>query len=204
MIATAEHIISMLLSIIVSSVDSLDTLNLLVRTSRSLRIAAGDSRLIYHVIGNMPAASKQVVCKLFVLPEKVSLPFIILPSLYNTARLSPRFSVLEAFRVAMVTHEGMKGMVLAFHRRHRRSLSMKLVWKKKKEEIHQKWQARRRDIDQIHQDLLMIPSSDHVKTEAEVYYLSSGKVARISAVYRDQRNNTQTPPSKTNQFTEIS
>jgi hypothetical protein len=184
-----EDIIILLISIISESIDSLSTLNLLMRTSKSLRIAASDPRLIPFVVVNMPAATKPCLCKLFVLPEKVSLPFMLLPCPYRMFRLIPRCSVLEAFKVAMVIHEGIRGLGIAFHGRKRRSVAMKLVWKTKRDEQLRQWQARRRDIEQIYQDLSMISLPGHVKTDAEVYYMSFGDVKRISAVYRDQRNN---------------
>jgi hypothetical protein len=196
MISTPEDIIVMLLSVIVNNVDSLKTLNILMRTSKSLRLAASDPRFIPNVISRMPSSSKEVLHKLFVLSEKVSLPFVMLPSLYNHTRLTRQCSVMEAFRVAVIVHEGVRGIASAFHRRHRRSLAMKLVWKNKKKEAYCKWQERRRDVEQIHQDLFIIPSSDHVITDAAMFYMALGEVGPLSPVYRDQRKNAQLQMSK--------
>ncbi|KAJ1467112.1 hypothetical protein T484DRAFT_1756121 [Baffinella frigidus] len=201
MVTTGEEILVLLLPIIAESIDSLNSLNLLMRTSKSLRVAASDPRLITSVVGNMHARSNTVIRKLFVLPANVILPFSMLPCPYRQHRLVPRCSVLESFRVAVVVHEGVRGMSQAFHRRQRRSIAMKLVWKKKRDEMERRWQARRRDIEQIHADLLMVPSSDHVTTTAELRYLSFGDVNGLSAVYRDNRKNLAKPLSKSSPIT---
>jgi hypothetical protein len=187
MITGSVDIIVMLLSVVMDNVYSLKTLNLLMRTNKSLRLAASDPRFIPIVISRMPSSSQEVVRKLFVLPARVSLPLLMLPSMYNPTRLTAQCSMSEAFRVAVTIHEGVRGIALAFHRRSRRSDAMKLVWKRKKDEARCKWQERRQDLEQIHQDLFMIPSSSDDTTDAELFYLSMGQVSSISPVYRDQR-----------------
>jgi hypothetical protein len=192
MMTSIEHTLVLLVSIVADNIDSLRTLNLLIRTSKSLRIAASDVRLITAVTLNMSSKTKSVLRKLFVLPEKVSLPLTMMPCPYKVFRLTPQCAVIEAFRVAMVIHEGVVGMANAFRRRQCRSATMRLVWKNKREDTHRQWQARRRNIEQINIDLQMIPSSGHVKTAAELEYMSFGTVGKLSGAYRDKRTHPTT------------
>ncbi|KAJ1468159.1 hypothetical protein T484DRAFT_1856264 [Baffinella frigidus] len=64
---------------------------------------------------------------------------------------------------------------------------MKRSLVRKKEALALLWQARRRDIEQIHEDLFLVPSKAHVCTDAEMYYTAFGLVKRLSSVYRDKR-----------------
>lgn len=187
MVDTAEKVIALLFPVIVESIDSLNTLNLLARTSKSLQIAVRDARSVDCIATNMPAASRTVLRKLFVLPAKVSLSCMMLPCPRRMWRFVPRCSVLEAFKRAIVVHGDVASMSRAFHSRQRRSTAMKLVWKKKKNEIHERLYRRRCDLEQIHQDLFIIPSYGHVTTDSEFYYMTYGVVKRMCTVYRDKR-----------------
>jgi hypothetical protein len=187
MLDTAEHVIALLLPVIVENIDSLRSLNMLTRTNKSLRLTAVDVRLVQSVVANMPAATRAVLRKLFVLSVKVALPCMMLPCPYAVFRLVPRCSVVEGFRRAMVVHTSIGGIAKAFHVRQRRSVAMKLVWKTRKEEMQRLWRARRCDVEQILNDLFMIPSFSHVTTNAEVSYMGYGIVSRLGNVYRDKR-----------------
>jgi hypothetical protein len=192
MISTSHDIIVMLISIIATKMDSIGTLNLLIRSSKSLRLAiSNDARLLELVISNMPARTKLALCKLFVLPGNVALPCRMLPCPYSVFRLVPLCKVTDAFRHAVDIHGSVHGIATAFISRTRRSNAMKKVWKDKKDEMGRRWLARRRDIDQIHQDLFIIPTLSHTTTDAELYYMAHGLVKRLGLVYRGKR---ESPP----------
>jgi hypothetical protein len=78
-------------------------------------------------------------------------------------------------------------MAAAVHVRHRRSVAMQAAWHRKKELLAKQKRARMCEIDQIHADLLILPSSTRVKTDAEMYYETFGIVKRLSSVYRTKR-----------------
>ena len=182
-----EDVICLILSLIVTNIDSLGTLNILLRTSKSLRTTGlGDRRLFESVASNMPAMTKTVLRKLFVFTEHVTLPLLILPCPYSD-RLVLLCRVADAFKHAMVIHGDLYGISRAYHSRQRRSLAMKQAWKKKKEDMGLIWQSRRRDIEQIHQDLCMIPSIDLIPTDAELFYMARGIIKRLGVVYRGKR-----------------
>jgi hypothetical protein len=181
MLSTKHDIIVMLISIIATNMDSLSAFNLLIRTSKSLQFAgSSDERLIASIVSNMPASTKMVLCKLFVLPAKVSLPFSMVPCL-------PRYNVADAFRRAMEIHGGVGGITVAFNGRMNRSRAMKKVWKDRKEEMRLRLMARRLDVEQIHQDLFIIPSRTHTTTDAELNYIAHGVIKRLGVVYRGKR-----------------
>lgn len=184
---TPEGIITMLISVIVQEFDSVSTLNLLARTSKSLNVTVSDPRLVAMVVKNTPAMTKGALRKLFVLPRNVPLSFIMMPCPRQVLRSSARCAVDVAFQRAMITHEGVCGMQQAFHARQLRSVAMKRSLVRKKEALALLWQARRRDIEQIHEDLFLVPSKAHVCTDAEMYYTAFGLVKRLSSVYRDKR-----------------
>ena len=75
---------------------------------------------------------------------------------------------------------------------------MEKVWKDKKDEMGRRWLARRRDIEQIHQDLFIIPSRGHTTTDAELYYMAHGIVKRLGVVYRGKRELVPTRVCETN------
>jgi len=181
-------IIALLITLIAEGFVSVNTLNILARTSKSLQVATSDPRLVPMVLHKTPAMTKGALRKLFVLTQTVSLRFMTLPCPYRGLRILPRCDVHRAFQVAMVTHQGTRGMANAFHVRKRRSDAMRLVWKKKKKDALVAWQQRRRDIEQIHEDLFIVPSAAIVKSEAEMHYAAFGTIKRMSGVYRDKRS----------------
>jgi hypothetical protein len=183
----AEDVLGLLLPVIIESIYSLKTLNLLLRTSKSLRIAASDPRLLVLILRKMPVMTKTVLRKLFVLPESLSLPLEAMMCPYNMFRFVLRCPVFDAFQCAMVLHLSVSGMSKAFHVRQRRSASMKLVWRHKKEHVEQRWHARRCEIEQIYQDIGLIPCKEHTKSDAEIHYMTFGVIKRLSCVYRDKR-----------------
>ena len=188
MLSIPHDVIVILISIIAAKMDSIGTLNLLMRSSKHLRLAiSNDARLIDSVISNMPARTKMALCKLFVLPRKVVLPCLMLPCPYNVFQLMPLCKVTDAFRRAIEIHGDVNGIAFAFNSRTRRSSAMKKVWKEKKDEMGKRWLARRGDVEQIHQDLCIIPSRTHTTTDAELNYMAHGIVKRLGIVYRGKR-----------------
>ena len=79
-------------------------------------------------------------------------------------------------------------MANAFHVRQRRSDAMRFVWKKKDTDALVAWQQRRRGIEQIHEDLFIVPSAAIVKSEAEMHYATFGTIKRMRDVDRDKQS----------------
>jgi hypothetical protein len=185
---STDHIISMLLPIIAENFLSFDTLNLLARTNKVLRVAVADPRVAVTVAKNVTGMTSTMLRKLFVLPRRIWLPgIVIVQCLDRTVHFIPQLLVLHAFNKAMVVHGSMSGMQHAFHVRNRRSAAMKLVWKQKKELLAAQKETRRCEIDKIHSDLCIIPSSDHERTPAELDYEEFGITKRLGRVYCSKR-----------------
>jgi len=184
---TPENTIAMLLSVIAENSLPLAALNMLMRTSKTLNTAATDPRLLDRVLQNTPMMTKKAIRRLFVLPARVPLRFIVQPCPHRGLRVIPRCSVARAFRTALVQHESVQRMKQAFHARARRSLCMKRMWQRKREEREARCIERRREIVQIHDDLAMIPQRAHTTTDAEVYYSAFGVIKRLSSVYTGKR-----------------
>ena len=179
-----DYIIGMLLPIIAEGFDSFNTLNLLARSSKTIRL---DAQIVSTVAKNAKPMTKKAVRKLFVLPCSVKLSYIHHPFVYTTFHMVPRCKVLHALEQALVTHGSLFGMANAVHTRERRSIAMKLAWGKRKELLSAQKRARRCELEQIRADLLIIPCSDHITTDAEVYYETYGIVKRLGRVYRNKR-----------------
>ena len=184
---SADHVIALLLPIIAEGFISFKTLNLLARTNTTLRHATRDCRLVHTVAKNAPAMSKTAIRKLFVLPRSAPLTYMYHPSIYAAFSVIPRCKMIYAAEMAMAVHGCVRMMAKAFHVRQRRSAAMKLFWKQKKAIQEAKTNARRLEIDDIKADLFMIPSSDHITTDAEMYYDTYGVVKRLGRVYRNKR-----------------
>jgi hypothetical protein len=184
---TPERTIAMLLSVIAENSLSLSTLNLLMRTSKALNTASTDTRLLSVVLRNTPAMSKTAIRRLFVLPARVTLAFTLQPCFRGQLLTTPRCDAVKAFQLAVVVHTGVHRMARAFHTRARRSLAMKRMWQRKREESVERWIERRREIDQIHSDLAMVPQQAHITTDAETYYSAFGVIKRLSSVYACKR-----------------
>jgi len=175
------------MTLIAENFTSLRTLNILSRSCKSLQITAGDPRLVSIVVAHMPSMTKTTLRRLFVLSNRVHLPFLMLPCPYAILRVIPRCSVVVAFDIAMLQHQGIKTMSRAYHIRKRRSESMKLMWVYKKKVQEDRWKARREELNCIRSDLCMIPCASHVSTDAELCYSAFGICNRLSSVYRDKR-----------------
>ena len=184
---TPNSIIAALLGEIAEHFITLSTLNLLMRTSKTLNASATDARLLTCVLKNTPAMTKKAIRRLFVLPSRVPLAFIMEPCRFRGLLGIPRCDAAQALRTALTVHTSVERMALAFHARTRRSLAMKRMWKRKRQERVEQWIRRRREIDQIHADLAMIPQQAHTTTDAETYYSAFGLVKRLSSVYTDKR-----------------
>ena len=184
---TPENIIAMLLSVIAEQSLPLAALNMLMRTSKTLNSAATDPRLLDRVLQHTPAMTKTAIRRLFVLPAQVQLRFTVRHVRTGGWSFVPRCSVAQAFRTALVQHGSVQRMQKAFHTRARRSICMKRMWQRKREEREAQCIERRRDIVQIHQDLAMTPQRAFATTDAEVYYGAFGVIKRLSRVYTGKR-----------------
>ena len=169
---TLDDIIVMILPIIIDNIYSLKTLNVLQRTNKSLNVATCDVLLLPLILKKMKPMTHTALRKLFVMPKRISFPVS---------------SVFDAYQCAMVFHTTVRNMGKAFHVRQHRSASMKLSWKKRREMMGEAWQMRRVEVEQIYQDLCLVPCRRHVKSDAEVWYMTHGVVKRISRVYCDKR-----------------
>ena len=183
----ASDTMGLVMSVIAENFTSLRTLNILARSCKTLQVSAGDPRLVSIVIAKALPMTKTTLRRLFVLSKQVDLPFLMLPCPYIILRVIPRCSVSVAFGIAMAQHEGIKSMSRAYHTRQRRSDSMKLVWARKKKMHHDRWKARREEVDCIRSDLFIIPSASHLLTNAELWYMALGICNRLDPVYRDKR-----------------
>jgi hypothetical protein len=187
LLETPENTIAMLLSVIVEHSLPLQGLNMLMRTSKTLNTAATDPRLLDRVLQHTPAMTKKRIRRLFVLPARMALRFIVEPCPLRVLRVIPRCGVAQAFRTALAHHGSVQRMQQAFHVRARRSLCMKRMWQRKREEREAQCIERRREIVDIHEDLAMMPQRVHTTTDAELYYSHFGVIKRFSSVYTSKR-----------------
>jgi hypothetical protein len=183
----ADHIIAMLLPVIAQGLVSFKTLNILARTNKTLALSVKQNQLHMMVAKRCKHMTKKALRQLFVLPASVRLSFLFHPSVYTFLPIAPRCNVSQAFGQAMVKHGSVVDMANAFHTRQRKSISMKLAWKYRKELIAVERQVRVQEIEQIRSDLCIIPCSSHIITDTEMIYVKYGVVRRLSRVYRNKR-----------------
>jgi hypothetical protein len=115
-----DTVIALLISIISNEFDSVRTLNILMRTSKSLNAAACDPTVLANVVKNTPAMNKDNLRLLFVLQSRVQMvSFEVPPPFYG--RSGRRLCVVEpVFNDAIAIHGGVKEMNIAWHARKRR------------------------------------------------------------------------------------
>jgi hypothetical protein len=186
---TSEHVIALLLPVIADNFKSLKTLNLLARTSNTLRRSvSGDLRLATLVVNNMPQLSKIILRTLFVLSPKCDIPFAAIQDkkpMYPWSRFVPCCNASTAFAIAMRIHTDMPSMAAAFNRRQVRSDAMKRAWHRRNE---RKVEARRQrfvDVTQILAELSIAPRGHMTRSEA--HYRINGIVRNMNGVYRDKK-----------------
>jgi hypothetical protein len=189
-IDTAENVIALLIPVIAENFNSLETLNLLARTSNTLRRSvSGDMRLASLVVKQMPQMLKTTLRQLFVLPPKCDIPFAAIQDkkpLYPWSRVVLCCNVSTAFAIAMRTHTDIPTMAAAFNRRQVRSDAMKRAWHRRNGRAEEARQQRRVDITQIRADLSIVPGR-HLMTVGQMNYTIYGIVKPMNAVYRDKR-----------------
>ena len=101
-----DTVIALLISIISNEFDSARTLNILMRTSKSLNAAACDPTVLADVVKNTPAMNKDNLRLLFVLQSRVQrVSFEVPPPFYG--RSGRRLCVVEpVFNDAIAIHGG--------------------------------------------------------------------------------------------------
>ena len=120
-----DTVIALLISIISNEFDSVRTLNILMRTSKSLNAAACDPTVLANVVKNIPAMKKDDLRLLFVIQPRVQMVSFEVPWPYY-GRMGRRLCVVEpVFKDAIAIHGGVKGMNIAWHARQRRSVRRK-------------------------------------------------------------------------------
>jgi hypothetical protein len=187
MLHNADNTIALLLPIIATRFISFKTLNILARSSKTLWFATRDDQLYQSVATNAKGMSKTALRKLFVIPRFVKLSYMYRRAFYTIIRIKPRCKIIHAFELAMKIHGNVAVMAAAVHIRQRRSFSMKLVWERRKAIQAAEKNERRREINEIKEQLLMIHSLNHITTDAELNYETYGVIKQISRVYRNKR-----------------
>jgi hypothetical protein len=187
MLDNADNTIAVVLPIIATRFISFKTINLLARVNKTLWFATRDDQLYESVAKIAKGISKTAARKLFVIPRCVKLSYMYSRPVYAVIRIEPRCKMIRVFELAMKIHGNVAVMAAAVHIRQRRSVSMKLVWERRKAIQAAEKNERRREIDDIRAELFIIPSYGHTTTDAELNYETYGVIKQISRVYRNKR-----------------
>jgi hypothetical protein len=190
MLDTSDNIIAMMMPIIAENFKSLKTLNLLTRSSKSLRVSIyGDEALVRDITKRMSLMSRIDVRKLFLLTASTFVPFAAVQEkpFYPWSRVFPKCSAFDAFKISMEVHENIPALTLAFERRQVRSKAMKIVWTAKSNRAAEAYKQRREEIAQIRLDLFMEPQHGHFHTHSEIHYEMYGTFRPLNSVYRDKK-----------------
>jgi hypothetical protein len=187
MLHNADNTIALLLPIIATRFISFKTINILARVNKTLWFATRDDQLYESVAKIAKGISKTAAKKLFVLPRYIKLSYMYSRPVYAVIRIEPKCKMIRVFELAMKVHGSVAVMSSALRIRQQRSFSMKLVWERKKAIQAAEKNERRREINEIKEQLLMIHSLNHITTDAELYYEKYGIIKQISRVYRNKR-----------------
>ena len=184
--------IELLVSVIAAHFYSLETINILARTSKALSVAvASDPTLVRRIVTKFPAMSKTMLRRLFVMPQRAPIPFMtwedsrhlsIYGGVYERSQCNP----LVAFDSAMLLHKTMPNMAKAFRRRKVKSDAMKKVWQEKNDALEDEYRGRAIEVASIKQELEIIPQARHTPVNAALMYAMWGRVDPLSEVYRDK------------------
>lgn len=185
-------IIELLVSLIAGNFNSLETINLLMRTNKALSVAmASDSRLFSNVIAKLPAMSKGMLRELFVMNQRAEIPFMIWKdpkdkAAWATSTPHMRCNPATAFEIAMRTHTNVPTMAKAFQVRKVKSDRMKKVWQKKYDTQQESFEKRKQELRVIKDELRINLQPRHLTVRHICQYAYIGRIEPLSSVYRDK------------------
>jgi len=187
-----SNVIELVVSLIAGNFNSLETINLLMRTNKALSVAlASDSTVFSNVIAKLPAMSKTILRDLFVMHQRAEIPFMIWKdpkdkAAWATSTPHMRCNPATAFEIAMLTHKNVPTMAKAFHSRKVKSDRMKKVWQKKYDTQEESFAKRTQELRVIKDELRIILQPRHLTVRHLCQYAYIGRIEPLSSVYRDK------------------
>ena len=178
---STEDVLVSMLSIIAHNLDSLGSLNRLIRTNKRLKVEAGNTYIISKVIPNMKWMNWKSLSKLFVLPGKMKPSHLVNDnSHFSPHRHSYRHQCFpkDAFCASIAIHLSVHRINEVFLIRQRRGILLKGSCVSK---------GRKQDIEQIMKDLDLSKRRINRITDAERNYLRHSFIGELNPIYRDHK-----------------
>ena len=179
--ASNEDVMVLMLSMIVQHLDSLGSLNRLIRTNKRLNIEAGNTYTISNVIENMEWMNWKSLSKLFVLPGKMKPSHLVNKnghlSLHRHSckhQYFPRDAFSASLAINLTVHRINEVFLI---RQHRSNVMKGLNVSK----------IRKQDIEQIMKDLDLRQEAIHHITDAERNYLRHSFIGILNPIFIDHK-----------------